>query len=64
LNQYARVENTYDMGSFDLGIDGSEGVLLFYPTKFSINDFDITTLSYNINDNILGAGNTTFGECC
>ena len=60
LNQYARVESTYDMGSFDLEIDGSEGVLLFYPTKFSINNFDITTLSYNINDNILGAGNTTF----
>jgi hypothetical protein len=60
LNQYARIENTYDMGSFELEIDGSEGVLLFYPTKFSINDFDITTLSYNINDNILGAGNTTF----
>jgi hypothetical protein len=62
LNQYARVESNYDMGSFDLEIDGSEGVLLFYPTKFSINDFDITTLSYNINDNILGAGNTTFGN--
>jgi hypothetical protein len=61
LNQYARVESTYDMGSFDLAIDGSEGVLLFYPTKFSINDFDITTLSYNINDNLLGIGNTNFG---
>ena len=61
LNQYARVESTYDMGSFDLAIDGSEGVLLFYPTKFSINDFDTTTLSYNINDNLLGIGNTNFG---
>jgi hypothetical protein len=61
LNQYARVENTYDMGSFDLGIDGSEGVLSFYPTKFSINDFDITTLSYNIGDNLLSVGSTTFG---
>jgi hypothetical protein len=61
LNQYARVESTYDMGSFDLAIDGSEGVLLFYPTKFSINDFDITTLSYNINDNLLGIGDTNFG---
>ena len=61
LNQYARVESTYDMGSFELAIDGSEGVLLFYPTKFSINDFDITTLSYNINDDLLGIGNTNFG---
>jgi hypothetical protein len=61
LNQYARVESNYDMGSFDLAIDGSEGVLLFYPTKFSINDFDVTTLSYNINDNLSAIGNTNFG---
>lgn len=61
LNQYARVESTYDMGSFDFVIDGSEGVLLFYPTKFSINDFDITTLSYNIDDNLSGIGSTNFG---
>jgi hypothetical protein len=61
LNQYGRVESSYDMGSFDLAIDGSEGVLLFFPTKFSINDFDVTTLSYNINDNLLGIGNTNFG---
>ena len=61
LNQYARVESTYDMGSFDFVIDGSEGVLLFYPTKFSINDFDVTTLSYNINDNLSGIGSTNFG---
>ena len=61
LNQYARVESTYDMGSFDFVIDGSEGVLLFYPTKFSVNDFDVTTLSYNINDNLSGIGSTNFG---
>jgi hypothetical protein len=62
LNQYARVESTYDMGSFDIAIDGTDGVLQFFPTKFTINDFDITTLSYNIDDNILSTGNTTFGD--
>jgi len=61
INQYARVESVYDMGSFDLAIDGSEGVLRFYPTKFAINDFDVTTLSYNINDNLLGIVSTNFG---
>jgi hypothetical protein len=49
------------MGSFDFAIDGSEGVLLFYPTKFSVNDFDVTTLSYNIDDNLSGIGSTNFG---
>jgi hypothetical protein len=62
LNQYARVESTYDMGSFDIAIDGTDGVLQFFPTKFTINDFDVTTLSYNIDDNILSIGNTTFGD--
>ena len=61
LSQYARVESIYDMGSFDLGVDGSEGVLSFYPTKVSINDFDVTILSYNINDYILSAESITFG---
>ena len=62
LNQYGRVETTYDMGSFDLNIDGTEGVLLFYPTKFDINDFDVTTLSYNINGSVNGIGSTSFGD--
>ena len=61
LNQYARVESNYDMGSFDLTIDDTEGILRFYPTKFFINDFRITTLSYNINDNFSSVGNTSFG---
>jgi hypothetical protein len=61
LNQYARVESTYDMGSFDLAIDDTEGILRFYPTKFVINDFRITTLSYDINDNLSSIGNTSFG---
>jgi len=62
LNQYARVESTYDMGSFDFIIDGTEGVLQFFPTKFSINDFNISSLSYNIEDSHSGIGSTTFGS--
>ena len=61
LNQYGRVETTYDIGSYDLVIDGTEGVLRFYPVKSSINDFDITTLSYNIDTSISGLGSTNFG---
>ena len=54
INQYGRIETTYDMGSFDFTIEGLEGVLLFYPTNYSVNDYDITTLSYNLNDGLLG----------
>jgi hypothetical protein len=61
LNQYARVESAYDMGSFDLAIAGPEGILRFYPNKFEVNDFYITTLSYNINDDLSSVGSTSFG---
>jgi hypothetical protein len=61
LNQYGRLENIYDLGSFDFNILGSQGQLLFYPNKYQVNDFDITCLSYNINDNLLSIGSSVFG---
>ena len=61
LNQYARLETVYDQGSFDFSISGSEGQLLFYPTRSSVNDYDITTISYNLNDNYLSTGSTSIG---
>jgi hypothetical protein len=61
LNQYARVETTYDLGSFDFIIDGSEGVLLYYPTRYTINDYDVSTISYNIKDDLVGIGTTSIG---
>ena len=62
INQYARLESSYDLGSFDFLIEGSEGVLNFYPTKFSVNDYTVTTLSYNLKDSMLGIGTSTFGD--
>ena len=50
LNQYGRIETAYDLGFFDFKIEGTEGVLDFYPTKFEVNDFDITILSYNLKN--------------
>ena len=61
INQYARVESVYDQGSFDFAISGTDGELLFYPTKSSVNDYDITALSYNLNDNFLSTGSTSIG---
>ena len=61
LNQYARVESVYDQGSFDFAISGNDGQLQFYPTNSSINDYDITAISYNLNDNYLSTGSTSIG---
>jgi hypothetical protein len=62
LNQYARLESTYDLGSFDFTVDGSEGVLTFNPINYSVNDYNITTLSYNLKDSMLGIGTSNFGD--
>ena len=61
LNQYARLETVYDQGSFDFAISGNEGQLQFYPTRSSVNDYDITAISYNLNDNLLSTGSTVIG---
>ena len=62
VNQYGRVETQVDLGSFDFAISGDEGQLLFYPTKYSVNDYNVTSVSYNLNDNLLSVGNTSIGD--
>ena len=62
LNQYARLESTYDLGAFDFIVEGSEGVLTFNPTNYSVNDYNITTLTYNLKDTMLGIGTSNFGD--
>jgi len=61
MNQYSRVESTYDLGSFDFSINGLDGNFEFHPVRSSINDYDIITLSYGLDDSVLGTGNTSLG---
>ena len=61
MNQYGRVETTYDQGSFDFSISGTEGQLTFFPTKFSVNDYEITTVDYNLKSTLSGVGSTNLG---
>jgi len=56
ISQYGRVESGKDLGSFDFVIEGIEGILTFYPNFYSVNDYDITTLSYNIHDDLITTG--------
>jgi len=62
INQYGRVETVYDQGDFDFAISGSEGQLNFYPVKYSVNDYWVTALSYNLDDNLLSTGSTVIGR--
>ena len=61
MNQYARVESTYDQGSFDFSINGTDANLEFHPVRSSVNDYDIITLSYGLDDSFLGTGSTSLG---
>ena len=61
LNQYGRIETVYDLGSFDANILGTTGRLLWYPRNYKVNDYDITAISYHIDDNLLSVGSTSFG---
>ena len=60
-NQYGRLETTYDQGSFDFNIFGDAGQLLFYPTHFALNDYDVSTLAYRLDDDLIEYGTTTIG---
>jgi len=61
INQYARLETQMDLGSFDFSVDGNDGVLSFYPTKYEDNGYNIFVLSYNIGDIVTGVGSEHFG---
>jgi len=62
ISQYGRAESVADLGSFDFIIDGSEGVLQFYPNKYEINDYDVTSLAYDLKSTFNGIGSTSIGE--
>ena len=61
VNQYGRIETQYDQGSFDFAIFGSDAQLQFYPTKSTINDYDISVFSYTLKNGFLGIGTTSLG---
>jgi len=62
LNQYGRVESQLDLGSFDFSISGTEGQLEFYPTKYAVNNYNISFASFDIHSSAAGIGSTTLGD--
>jgi len=62
INQYGRIETVSNMGSFDFITSGAEGSLVFYPVNYEVNDFDVTSICYNIKDAISGIGTLSLGN--
>ena len=61
---YGRVESTLDLGSFDFSIAGSEGQLLFFPTKFRTQNYNVSYCSFDLDNTISGIGSFSLGEIC
>ena len=67
VNQYGQVLSHIDLGSFDYRLDGSDGVLEFFPNKFAFNNYNVVTWSYNIDgigigtNTVVSSGTTTIG---
>ena len=57
INQYGQVDTVRDLGSMDSTVDGSEAVLRFFPNKSEFNNYNVTTLSYNLNE-LVGSATT------
>ena len=61
INQYASVDTNGDLGQFDFDVAGTEGRLLFYPTKYQFNDYNVSSMGYNIEDTVTGIGTRDLG---
>ena len=57
INQYGQVDTVRDLGSMDTDVDGSEAVLKFFPNKSEFNNYNVVTLSYNLNE-LVGSATT------
>ena len=58
INQYGRVESEKELGSFDFLINGTDGSLIFYPNLTKFNNYEITSVAYQLDDNVIGIGTT------
>jgi len=63
LNHYGAVYTQDDLGTFDFSVSGTEGNLRFYPFKYKINNYDLTFISFDIEDTAIGVGTTQLGNC-
>ena len=67
INQYGSVDTVIDLGSMDTVVDGTDAVLQFHPIKSEKNNYNVITLSYNLDElgfttSLTAIGATTVGK--
>jgi hypothetical protein len=56
MNQFAFINSYGELGTFDFTISGADGSIQFYPVKYDFNDYQIVSVAYHLDDNLLGVG--------
>ena len=56
FNNYGRMYSVGELGSFDFKISGTQGSLQFFPNNFAINDYQLVSMAYHLDDNVVGLG--------
>ena len=56
MNQFGFINSYGELGTFDFTISGVNGSIQFYPTKYDFNDYQIVSVAYHLDDNLLGVG--------
>jgi len=63
LTAYGRNETVLDLGSFGFRRSGDLGEILFYPTKYEYNSYNLSNISVSLSDlNITGIGTSSLGD--
>lgn len=62
INQYARVETILNQGYFDFTIFNNKGFLQFFPDEFEFSDYNISGISLNVGDQLVGVATTAWGD--
>ena len=62
LNQYGKISNNNDLGSFDFSIAGSEGTLEFYPVFYEENNYNISFSALSVGDLTTSVGEQSLGD--
>ena len=67
INQYGSVDTQIQLGQMDTVVDGTDAVLQFHPIKAEKNNYNVITMSYNLDElgvttSLTAIGKTTIGE--
>ena len=62
MQEYATMETYPELGYFDYFSTADGWNLQFYPVKFEFNEYDTSTISISIQDNVTSIGNTNIGS--